>query len=51
MSFKDNDVHSLSKKIYSILKKLSEKEHLDANIFKKTQNVTAEACGISKRII
>jgi len=55
MSFKDSDVHSQSKKIiysvYLFLKKLSEKEDLDANFFKKTQDVTAEACGISKRTI
>ncbi|XP_060882122.1 uncharacterized protein LOC132953799 [Metopolophium dirhodum] len=36
MSFKDGDVHS---------------QNLDGNFFKKTQDVTAEACGISKRTI
>lgn len=55
MSFKTNDVHSQAKKIiysvYSFLKKLSEKEDLDANFFKKTQDVTAEACGVSIRSI
>jgi len=37
--------------VYSFLKNLSEKKHLDVNFFKKTQDVTAEACGISKRTI
>lgn len=55
MSFKDKDLHSQSKKIvysvYLIFKKLSESKELDANFFRKTQDITGEACGISKRSI
>ena len=55
MSFKDSDLHSQSKKIvynvYLFFKKLSETSELDSNFFKKTQEITAEACGISKRSI
>ncbi|KAF0731469.1 DDE 3 domain-containing protein [Aphis craccivora] len=55
MSFKDHDLHSQSKKIiynvYLFFKKLSESNELYSDIFKKTQDVTADACGISKRSI
>jgi len=55
MSFKNHDIHSQSKKIvynvYLFFKKLSETKKLDSNFFIKTQDVTAEACGISKRSI
>lgn len=55
MSFKDKDLHSQSKKIvysvYLFFKKLSESKELDADFFQKTQDITAEACGISKRSI
>jgi len=55
MSFKDKDLHSQSKKIvysvYLFFKKLSESEEIDAKCFIKTQDITAEACGVSKRSI
>jgi len=55
MSFNDKDLHSQNKKIvysvYLFFKKLSESKKLDADFFRKTQDITAEACGISKRSI
>lgn len=55
MAFKDNDIHSQSKKIvysvYLFFKQLSKLKELQSDFFKKTQDITAEACGISKRSI
>jgi len=55
MSFKHKDQHSQSKKIvysvYLFFKNLSESKKIDANFFRKTQDITNEACGVSKRSI
>lgn len=51
----NRDINSQSKQIiynvYKLFKKLSNTENLNSNFFKKTQIVTAEACGVSKRSI
>ncbi|CAI6367969.1 unnamed protein product [Macrosiphum euphorbiae] len=50
-----NDIHSQSKqvifRVYTFFKKLSAMENLSAEFFKKTQLITAEACGVSERTV